>query len=250
MEEANMNIERRLSPNFNLGRRGHVPDMIVCHITEGNFAGAVNWLANPASGVSAHFVVARDGRITQMVEIADMAWANGTASATSSNLWNGHATIPAVRTRNVNANLYTISIEHEGRFAETKGALSPQQLDATVWLIGHIRQEVKRLFGAELPITRHNIVGHHEITPRTRPNCPGAQFPFDEIITRLIAPAPNPAPQPTTAIASEPAQAVSNFAREAWDWGIANGLTDGSNPRNTATREQLITILHRYHKLS
>jgi len=243
-----MNIERRMSPNFNQGRRGHVPDMIVCHITEGAFAGAVNWLANPASGVSAHFVVARDGRITQMVEIADMAWANGTASAASSNLWNGHATLPVIRTRNINANLYTVSIEHEGRFAETKGALAPAQLDATVWLIGHIRDEVKRLYGADLPITRQNIVGHHEITPRTRPNCPGALFPFDEIITRLTAPAvaPQPAPQPD----SDTTQTVSNFAREAWDWGINNGLTDGSNPRNNATREQLLTILHRYHKLA
>ncbi|MCL2363596.1 MAG: N-acetylmuramoyl-L-alanine amidase [Defluviitaleaceae bacterium] len=245
-----MNIERRMSPNFNQGRRGHVPDMIVCHITEGAFAGAVNWLANPASGVSAHFVVARDGRITQMVEIADMAWANGTAAATSSNLWNGHATLPVVRTRNINANLYTISIEHEGRFAETKGALAPQQLDATVWLIGHIREEVRRLFGTDIPITRQNIVGHHEITPRTRPNCPGAQFPFDEIIARLTAPpAPITPPDPTPTDPNAP-QGVSNFAREAWEWGIKNGLTDGTNPRNTATREQLMTILHRYHNLS
>ena len=245
-----MNIERRMSPNFNQGRRGHVPDMIVCHITEGNFAGAVNWLANPSSGVSAHFVVARDGRITQMVEIADMAWANGTASATSSNLWNGHATIPIVRTRNINANLYTISIEHEGRYVETKGALEPAQLDATVWLIGHIRSEVRRLFGVDLPITRQSIVGHHEITPRSRPNCPGAQFPFNEIIARLNAPPvttppPTVNPQPTP----DTQQGVSNFAREAWEWGITNGLTDGTNPRNATTREQLLTILHRYHNL-
>ena len=92
-----MNITRQMSPNFNRGRQGHVPDMIVCHITEGSFAGAVSWLANPASQVSAHFVVARDGRVTQMVEIGDTAWANGTNNTQNSNLWNGHSTLGVVR---------------------------------------------------------------------------------------------------------------------------------------------------------
>ncbi|MCL2528366.1 MAG: N-acetylmuramoyl-L-alanine amidase [Defluviitaleaceae bacterium] len=42
----------------------------------------------------------------------------------------------------------------------------------------------------------------------------------------------------------------SSWAREAWEWGVANGLTDGTNPHGSATREQMLTALHRFHKLS
>jgi len=234
-----MNIERIMSPNFNQGRRGQVPDMIVCHITDGTMASAVNHLSNPASQVSAHYVVGRDGRIVQMVELTDTAWANGTSGTTTSNVWHGNAAHPTVRERNINANLYTISIEHEGRWSETQGALTAAQLDATTQLITHIRAEVKRLFNLEIPIARTHLIGHNEIAPRVRPNCPGARFPFTEILQRLAQP-PAPAPAP-----NQP----SNFAREAWEWGIAANLTDGTNPQNNATREQLITILHRFYKM-
>ncbi|MCL2202763.1 MAG: N-acetylmuramoyl-L-alanine amidase [Defluviitaleaceae bacterium] len=237
-----MNIVRKPSPNINTGRQGHTPDMIVCHITDGGFEGAVSWLTNPESRVSSHFVVARDGRITQLVELTDTAWANGTSGTKSNNQWHGHSTLQVVRERNVNANRYTISIEHEGRHAETAGALAPAQLEATIFLIGHIRSEVKRLFGLEIPMTRQHIVGHHEITPRTRPNCPGRLFPFDEIIRRLSENTAQPAPQ-------NPSASPSNFAREAWEWAVQNNLIDGTNPREPATREQLVTILLRFNRM-
>lgn len=37
----------------------------------------------------------------------------------------------------------------------------------------------------------------------------------------------------------------SVWAEEAWKWGQDKGLTDGTNPQGTCTREQLITILYR-----
>lgn len=71
---------------------------------------------------------------------------------------------------------------------------------------------------------------------------------FEEICTAIAAsisgrtisvpkpPPPAPGPQP------------SEWAREAWAWGITNNLTDGSNPQGIPTREQMITLLHRYHR--
>jgi N-acetyl-anhydromuramyl-L-alanine amidase AmpD len=226
-----MNITKKPSPNIHKGRQGSIPDIIVCHITEGSYTGAVSWLANPESRASTHFVVARDGRVTQLVEIEDTAWGNGTSGTKGDNTWHGHATLQAVRERNINANRYTVSIEHEGRHAETNGALAPAQLESTIKLIAHIRVEVKRIYGFEIPLTRQNIVGHNEITPRTKPHCPGALFPFDEIIRRLHS-----------------GNTPSNFAREAWEWAITQNLTDGTNPRDVTTREQMITLLFRYHK--
>ena len=62
------------SPNFNHGRRARV-DKIIVHCTQGSYAGAVSWLAQKASQVSAHFVVKEDGsEATQLVDIGDTAW--------------------------------------------------------------------------------------------------------------------------------------------------------------------------------
>jgi N-acetyl-anhydromuramyl-L-alanine amidase AmpD len=242
-----MTITQRKSPNYESGRRGLLPDVIVCHITDGAFDGAVSWLTNPVSGVSAHFCVARDGRIVQMVDIADTAWANGTSTTPSSNLWHGHATNAIVRERTANANSYTISIEHEGIYAQTQGALTDAQLAATVWLIGHIRTEVKRLFNTDIPIARTNIIGHSEVNPRTRANCPGEKFPFDAIIAGVKKnTAATPAPAAPASLLSLPGHTPRNSAAVAWSWAMENKLTDGTNPGNNITREQMVTILHRY----
>lgn len=37
----------------------------------------------------------------------------------------------------------------------------------------------------------------------------------------------------------------SNWAKEAWEWGIKNGITDGTNPQGMATREEVITMIKR-----
>lgn len=41
----------------------------------------------------------------------------------------------------------------------------------------------------------------------------------------------------------------SDWAAEAWAWGIENHITDGSKPQDAPTREQLVAMLHRYDKL-
>lgn len=41
----------------------------------------------------------------------------------------------------------------------------------------------------------------------------------------------------------------SSWAATAWDWAIANGITDGTTPQDNITREQAVTMLHRYHKM-
>ena len=252
-----MEITRRMSPNRNIGRQGWQPDMIVCHITEGSFDGTVSWITNPASQVSYHFVVGRDGRIVQAVDICNMAWANGT-TRNGDNRDSKHSPLQVVRDRGVNANLYTVSIGFEGRLAQTNGALTNVQFEAGVWLIAHIREEINRLYsvrGTGFPFDRKHIVGHHEITPRTRPNCPGPQFPFDAIVQYLNKTPPEPLEpeEPSLPPDDEPTDRLpghepSNWAREAWGWAIRNGLTQGTDPLNRATREQAIQMIFNYHR--
>ena len=181
-----MNITQRSSPNRNIGRQGWTPDIIACHITEGVFPGSIHWVTNPQSNVSYHYMVSRTGEVTQCVSIKDTAWANGTTSGAANN-GSQHSRITAVRERNVNANLFTVSIGFEGRLNEKQGDLAAAQLVAAVNLIAHIRAEVKRIWGITIPFDHESIVGHADIVPRWKPNCPGSRFPFDEMIRRLNA---------------------------------------------------------------
>lgn len=177
-------IIKKNSPN-KMSRKGWKPDMIVSHITEGSYAGAVSWLCNPKSGASAHFVVSKKGEITQLVDIREAAWCNGTSTDPQKSNHYSKSSLKIVRDRKTNANYYTISIEHEGFYKDGYGALTPEQLEATIWLHKYIIDEVKNIYGIEIPLDREHIVGHYQIDPVRKPNCPGSNFQFDEILKAL-----------------------------------------------------------------
>jgi len=40
----------------------------------------------------------------------------------------------------------------------------------------------------------------------------------------------------------------SSWAKEAWEWAKKEGITDGTRPKDIMTREEMVTILYRYHK--
>ncbi|WP_052446704.1 N-acetylmuramoyl-L-alanine amidase [Candidatus Soleaferrea massiliensis] len=177
-------VQKPTSNKFN-GRDGWNPDMIVCHITEGSYAGAVSWMCNPVSQVSAHYCISRKGEVTQLVPLTDAAWCNGTSADASSGVYYGKSTLKTVRDRRTNANYYTVGIEHEGIYSQTYGALTDAQLTAAAELIAYIRSEVKRIYGTDIPADRSHIVGHSEIAPVAKPHCPGSGYPFHEIISRV-----------------------------------------------------------------
>lgn len=71
----------RVSPNFGRRVNDQKPDMIVLHYTGMETGqGAEEWLCNPASEVSSHYLVHEDGRVVQMVREADRAWHAGKSS--------------------------------------------------------------------------------------------------------------------------------------------------------------------------
>jgi len=48
----------------------------------------------------------------------------------------------------------------------------------------------------------------------------------------------------------EPAwEDVSPWAREAWEWAVENGITDGTRPKGAATREEIVTMLYRFKEV-
>ena len=157
--------------------------MIVNHITAGSTAsGALATLCNPAREASAHFVVDKDGTVYQLVALDRAAWANGTSNVATDNRYYGRSKLAAVRDRRVNANLYTLSLQH---VCVSGGVLTAAQLAASIELHRYIIAEVRRLYGVTIPVSREYIVGHCEITPVTKPNCPGKDFPYNKILEGL-----------------------------------------------------------------
>jgi N-acetylmuramoyl-L-alanine amidase len=66
------------SPNIEPRRDGRRPDLLLLHYTGmTSCERAIDWLARPGSGVSCHYVIARDGCITQMVAEEMRAWHAG-----------------------------------------------------------------------------------------------------------------------------------------------------------------------------
>jgi N-acetylmuramoyl-L-alanine amidase len=164
------------SPNFGLplqgdhGIEGQQPRWVVLHSTAGG--GAVEWLTNPASGVSAHYVIKQDGSIYQLVDEADSAYANGVLEAGCDSWWS----------QSINPNLQTIAVEHEKLDTTNMIALTDAQQAASFALIQRIYQRWN--IPARVADASGGITGHFSISPQSRQNCPGT-YPWADLWTFL-----------------------------------------------------------------
>jgi len=131
------------SPNAS-SRKGSDIDMIVLHHTVGTAASAIATFQryDPINGASAHYIIAKDGTIFQMVEDQYKAWHAG------------------------NDNPNSIGIEHE---AFDGDKLTAAQEKASIALCKWLRKEYN--------IPKANVTGHR-FSPKctTGTACPGALF--------------------------------------------------------------------------
>jgi N-acetylmuramoyl-L-alanine amidase len=128
-------------------------DLIIIHDTEGGYEQSIQWLLNPASKVSANYVIrSSDGEISKMVAEHDIAWHAG----------------------NWEYNVRSIGIEHEGFAAAPGKWYTPQMLTASAKLVA----ERCRYWG--IPIDRAHIIGHYEVPGQLPPahTDPGPGWPW------------------------------------------------------------------------
>jgi hypothetical protein len=147
---------RPASDNWKNGRAGWDPDVITIHVTQGEEHGTRSHFNNPKTDASTTYHVTEEGKIDQFVDEEDTAFGNGIVVRPTAAI--------VLERPGVNPNLYTISIEHEGRGDKE---LTPAQRAASLWLASDIirrRPKIK-------PDRRH-IIGHREI--RANKECPGA----------------------------------------------------------------------------
>ena len=109
-------------------------DKIVVHVTEGSFWGSVRWLKSPRAHASSHYVVARNGKIVQLVHLSDIAWHAGH--------WD--------------TNEQSVGIEHEG-FTYGPGGFTDAQYRASARLAAWIARR------SLMPIDRRHLLGHRDV---------------------------------------------------------------------------------------
>ena len=149
------------SCNKTLGRFGYRPEAVVIHIMEGTLAGTDEWFNDPASRVSAHYGIGRDGRIHQYVHEGDMAYHAGRVSGS---IW------PLLRP-GVNPNWYTLGIEHEGG---DQSDWPDSMYEASAQLVA----EIGSRWG--IPLDRTHVIGHREVYARK--TCPGHVVDLDHLV--------------------------------------------------------------------
>jgi N-acetylmuramoyl-L-alanine amidase len=142
------------SPSVNFDARK--PRLIVIHATEMNNAESALLVLksqNSAGRVSAHYLIADDGKIFQLVEDQQRAWHAG-----------------AGRWRGVNdLNSISIGIELDNDGIE---AFQPQQIQALIKLLDDLC--------LRWDIPRTAIIGHADLAP-ARKSDPSAKFPWQEL---------------------------------------------------------------------
>ncbi len=166
-----MTIIDRPSPNFN--DRQRAIDMIVLHYTGmQSGAAAIDWLANPDSGVSAHYVVAEDGTVVRMVDEAKRAWHAGRS------WWRGVTDV-----NSASIGIEIVNPGHEFGYVPFPAA----QMDAVQALVAEI--------AARHAIAPANVVGHSDIAP-ARKQDPGEMFDWPRLARAGLAAAPRPSVDP------------------------------------------------------
>jgi len=159
-----MEIIQHPSPNFS-SRHGRVPIGTCNHITAGAFPGCLNWLCNPESQASAHYLITQMGVIYQLVADENAAWHAGIVNRPNWPLYDG-----------TNPNRYLIGIENENLGG---GQLTELQYQANLWLEKVLAQK----WG--YPINTDTLIGHYRIDSVNRPNCPGPNFPWQRLFADL-----------------------------------------------------------------
>src|SRR5581483_4820268 len=124
---------------------------------------------------SAHFSVAKDGRIHQHVALDDTAFANGIVQT-------GHTARLIDDNAGLNPTLWTVSCEHEGMSGESP---TPAMFDASTRLCAWVFATRLLSGGASaVAVDRDHIIRHAEISPIDRAGCPGWPEP---VITAYVA---------------------------------------------------------------
>jgi len=217
-------VDVRPSPNVGERRPNYV---IIHHTTNDTVERALATLTNPARGVSAHYLIARDGRIIYLVDELKRAWHAGDS------YWGGN--------RDINSSSIGIELDNNGRepFAEA-------QITALMALLADLKTRWN--------IPAANVLGHGDVAPGRKVD-PSALFPWRRLAAAGFGlwcePPYDPAPagvDDTTLLSAlgydvtVPWSAVAAFKRH---WAVEDKLTGESTQELTPEQRGMLQCLIR-----
>lgn len=163
------------SPHYS-GRSKAITAVVIHYTGSMNIEGTIAWFKNPASKVSAHYVIGRDGRLVQMVPDDKVAWHAGRSSMRP-HLPDGDPR------KELNVNSFSIGIELTGTHDS-----------------GFERAQLNTLYGllerlvAKYRIPPERVVGHADVSPGRKIDPDGYHKQFDwDACRRVVAVAYNAA---------------------------------------------------------
>ncbi|MFF4489195.1 N-acetylmuramoyl-L-alanine amidase [Streptomyces sp. NPDC001544] len=127
-------------------------DRVVVHVTQGDYASAVKAFQDPAHQAAAHYIVRKDGRVTQLIRELDVAFHAG----------------------NREYNERSVGIEHEG-FVEHASSFT----DAMYAASARLTAAICRRYG--MAVDREHLIGHVEV-PGTDHTDPGRYWDWDRYL--------------------------------------------------------------------
>ena len=151
-------LVHREAPSPNFDERKLPIQMVVLHYTEMKPVDrALDKMCNPASKVSAHYLITEQGEVVRLVDEANRAWHAGVS------FWRGH--------KDVNSASIGIELDHPGHAGGYR-AFSDAQFDALIPLLARMVKQHD--------IPRANVVGHSDVAPGRKID-PGELFPWDRL---------------------------------------------------------------------
>jgi len=152
--------------------RGDAPiSMVVVHTCEGSYSGCWGWLVNPASKVSAHYVVDGEGAaVRQLVEEDRKAWHIGATYRCDLN------DDTLCEHDGGSSNALSIGVEHAGYASQS--SWSEGLVERSAELVCSITER------HGIPADANHIVGHGQLQPYNRTD-PGAAWPWADYLARI-----------------------------------------------------------------
>ncbi|MEB3299467.1 MAG: N-acetylmuramoyl-L-alanine amidase [Candidatus Sericytochromatia bacterium] len=173
------------SPNRNNrpGGSGDIDTIVLHHTGGGTLESNVAWMNNPASKVSAHYTIDKDGRIVHSVKDGDRAW---------------HAGVSRFQGRE-DVNDFSIGIEIVNK-GDHVDPYPPEQMEAVARLVAWLM--------TTHGISYERVTGHKDVAlPKGRKIDPSANFDWQDLrnrVERHLGPSVSAPPAPAMPVDSAP----------------------------------------------
>jgi len=176
--------------------RSIAPRFLVIHYTAGSSAaGTISWFQSPASRVSAHLVIARDGTVTQLVPFNREAWHAGQSRWGSLSGLNHHSI--GIELDNAGQLIRSggkwVSPLTRRNFPDDEVTIAPHKNDPpgtppSGWH-AYSPEQIEATLECGLALVEHyalaDVLGHDDISPG-RKRDPGPDFPLESVRARLL----------------------------------------------------------------